>query len=31
VKALSLGMLLIKGVAYGPVLFLAALLVDLFI
>lgn len=30
-KALSLGLLLIKGVAYAPVLFLAALLVDLFI
>jgi len=31
VKALSLGLLLLKGVAYAPVLFLAALLVDLFI
>jgi integral membrane sensor domain MASE1 len=31
VKALSLGLLLIKGIAYAPVLFLAALLVDLFI
>jgi len=31
VKALSLGLLLIKGLAYAPVLFLAALLVDLFI
>ncbi len=30
-KALSLGLLLIKGVAYAPVLFLATLLVDLFI
>lgn len=28
---MSLGLLLIKGVAYAPVLFLAALLVDLFI
>ena len=31
VKALSLGLLLIRGVAYAPVLFLAALLADLFI
>ena len=31
VKALSLGLLLLKGVAYAPVLFLAALLADLFI
>jgi signal transduction histidine kinase len=31
VKALSLGLLLIKGIVYAPVLFLAALLVDLFI
>ena len=31
VKALSLGLLLLKGVAYAPVLFLAALLVDVFI
>lgn len=31
VKALSVGLLLIKGVAYAPVLFLAALLADLFI
>jgi signal transduction histidine kinase len=31
VKALSLGLLLLKGLAYTPVLFLAALLVDLFI
>ena len=31
VKALSLGLLLIKGVAYAPVLFVAALLVDFFI
>lgn len=31
VKALSLGLLLLKGAAYAPVLFLAALLVDLFI
>ena len=30
-KALSLGLLLLKGVAYAPVLFLAALLADLFI
>ena len=30
-KALSLGLLLLKGVAYAPVLFLAALLVDIFI
>ena len=30
-KALSLGLLLLKGVAYAPVRFLAALLVDLFI
>jgi two-component system, LuxR family, sensor kinase FixL len=30
-KALSLGLLLLKGVAYAPLLFLAALLVDLFI
>ncbi|WP_395710498.1 ATP-binding protein [Reyranella sp.] len=30
-KALSLGLLLIKGVAYAPVLFVAALLVDLFV
>lgn len=30
-KALSLGLLLIKGVAYAPVLFVAALLVDLLI
>jgi signal transduction histidine kinase len=30
-KALSLGLLLLKGVAYAPVLFLAALLVDVFI
>ena len=30
-KALSLGLLLLKGVAYAPVLFLASLLVDLFI
>src|SRR5688572_1116706 len=31
VKALSLGLLLLKGVAYAPVLFFAALLGDLFI
>src|ERR1700752_2484417 len=31
VKALSLGLLLRKGVAYVPVLFLAAFLADLFI
>lgn len=31
VKALSLGLLLIKGLAYAPVLFLAALLADLLI
>lgn len=31
VKALSLGLLLVEGVAYAPVLFLAALLADLFI
>jgi signal transduction histidine kinase len=31
VKALSLGLLLLKGIAYAPVLFVAALLVDLFI
>jgi two-component system, LuxR family, sensor kinase FixL len=31
VKALSLGLLLLKGVVYAPVLFLAALLVDLLI
>ena len=31
VKALSLGLLLLKGVAYAPVLFLAAFLVDFFI
>ncbi|MDQ8727344.1 ATP-binding protein [Bradyrhizobium sp. LHD-71] len=30
-KALSLGLLLLKGIAYAPMLFLAALLVDLFI
>jgi signal transduction histidine kinase len=30
-KALSLSLLLLKGVAYAPVLFLASLLVDLFI
>ena len=30
-KALGLGLLLIKGIAYAPVLFLAALLVDFFI
>jgi len=30
-KALSLGLLLLKGVAYAPALFLATLLVDLFI
>ncbi len=31
VKALGLGLLLIKGVGYAPILFLAALLADLFI
>ncbi len=31
VKALSVGLLLIKGIAYAPVLFLAALLADLFL
>lgn len=31
VKALGLGLLLIKGIAYAPVLFLAALLADFFI
>ena len=31
VKALGLGLLLLKGAAFAPVLFLAALLVDLFI
>lgn len=31
VKALSLGLLLLKGIAYAPVLFLAVLLADLFI
>jgi signal transduction histidine kinase len=31
VKALSLGLLLIKGIVYAPVLFLSAFLVDLFI
>ncbi|MGE0005453.1 MAG: ATP-binding protein [Parvibaculaceae bacterium] len=31
VKALGLGLLLLKGIAYAPMLFLAALLADLFI